>query len=169
MEIREYILAELEHLSRVTGRVLDGINHEEALWQPGSGCNSIALMLFHSARFEDMVVHTRLQNKPMLWDAEKWYEKLNLPASETGAGYTIDRVDSFSVPDFKDLRAYAEAVREQTIVCIRSLPLDELEKPVKLPWGELNIGSLIASMIGHQAQHLGEMSYVRGLKRGMNK
>ena len=169
MEIKDYIFAELEHLNMVTGRVLDGLSHEEALWRPGSGCNSIALMLFHSARFEDMVVHTRLQDKQMLWETEGWYEKLKLPVNEMGLGYTAEKVDSFMVPDFSVLRAYSEAVRKQTIACIRSLPLEKLDNPIKLPWGESTIGSLIAAMIGHQTQHVGEMSYVRGLKRGINK
>jgi hypothetical protein len=169
MDTKDYICTELDHLKRVTGRVLDGLSHDEAMWRPGSGCNSIALMLYHSARFEDMIIQTKIQNSTALWESEKWYERLKLPKDETGAGYTLEQVDAFSVPDFKDLRDYADAVRQRTVSCIKNIALENLDKVVQLPFGEFTMGSLFALLIGHQAQHIGEMSYVRGLRKGMNK
>jgi hypothetical protein len=35
--------------------------------------------------------------------------------------------------------------------------------------GDIAIGKLFARMIIHLSGHVGEMSYIRGLKRGLNK
>jgi hypothetical protein len=45
----------------------------------------------------------------------------------------------------------------------------QLDRIVKTPWAEVPAGSLLAMAITHQAEHAGEMSYIRGLQKGMNK
>lgn len=170
MEVKDFICTAFEHINHVTGRVLNGLSHSETLWRPGPGCNSIALILFHSARFEDMVVQTRILERAQIWETEKWYQKLNLPASENAAGYAAEQVAAFSVPDFKDLKAYSDTVRAQTIACIKSIPVEKLDKVINMPFlGEIKISSLLALIMVHQSEHIGEISYVRGLQRGMNK
>ncbi len=170
MEVRDYIGTELEHLNQVTARILDGLSNYETLWRSGPGCNSIALLLFHNARFEDMVVQTRIIGKPMIWETGKWYEKCNLAVDEVPFGFTAEQVAAFTVPEFKDLRAYSEAVRAATLACIKNIAPEKLDKVLNMPHvGDITIGSLIALVVVHQAEHVGEMSYIRGLQRGMNK
>jgi hypothetical protein len=53
---------------------------------------------------------------------------------------------------------------------LADLTPQELERIVNLPYlGDIAIGKLFARMIIHLSGHVGEMSYIRGLKRGLNK
>ncbi len=114
MDIKEYIALEFEGIKRGLTRVLDGLNQPELSWRPACGCNSIGLILFHMVRFEDSFVQTRLQRKPEIWAAEKWYQRLNMAENEAGAHYTVDQVNAFRVPELKDMLAYFETVRART-------------------------------------------------------
>jgi len=170
MEVKDYICIELEHLKRVTSRVLDGLSQSEMAWRPGAGCNPIGLILFHIMKFEDSVIQSRIQGQQTLWESEKWYERLKLPESESGARYTEEQVAAFPVPEPSELVAYHDAVRARTIEYVKSLNANDFDKIINMqPFGDISIGSLLALVLGHQSQHMGEISYLRGLQRGMNK
>jgi hypothetical protein len=170
MEVKDYICTELEHISHATARVLDGLSQYETLWRPGPGSNSIALILYHSARFEDMIVHTQVLGQPLLWNTGKWYEKCHLSAEELDHSFTAEQVAAFTVPDFKDIRAYAEAVRAKTLDCVRNLTGEKFDKVLNISYlGDIKLGALFGLVAVHQSEHVGEMSFLRGLQRGMNK
>jgi hypothetical protein len=169
MEIKEYINMELEGLKRGMDRTLNGLTQQEIMWRPACGCNSIGLIIFHIARGEDSFVQGRLLGKPELWESEKWFNKLNMAESEAGSHYSIDQVNAFPIPELKDLLEYFNAVRGQTIEYVKNVKPDELEKKVKLPFGEFSIAGILSIIVSHNAQHTGEMSYLRGLERGMDK
>ena len=170
MELKEYIGIEFEGLERNLTRVTNGLTQQELMWRPASGCNSIGLILFHMARFEDSFVHTRIQSKPEIWVTEKWYEKLNIAENEAGAHYTMEQVNCFPVPDLKNLLAYHSKVRSETLNFLKSMPPDMFDKKITLPhFGELSVGRIFSIITGHLSQHIGEISYMRGIKRGMDK
>ncbi len=171
MELRDIIQAGLDRVKEETMRVLDGLTPYEIWWRPGPGANSIGLILFHSARSEDMYVQTRIQGKPAMWESEKWYQKLHLPESERGAGFTsAEQVAAFPALEFKDLMAYAIAVRTRTLDYVKGMAPDGFNKIINVPRrGDIAIGSYLVLMMVHMAQHAGEISYLRGLQRGMNK
>lgn len=170
MELKDFITMELNNVKQGMTRVLDGLNHQELSWRPSCGCNSIGLIVFHMARFEDSTVQARIQGKPEIWESEKWYQKLNLPVSEVGAHYTVEQVNSFSVPELRDLIVYADVVRARTVEYLESMTPDELDKPITMPRSsETPIGAVFARVVGHLSQHVGEISYLRGLQRGIDK
>ena len=105
MELQAYIVTELEGLQRTFHRVTGTLTQQEVAWRPASGCNSIGILLLHMARFEDTFVNARMQNKPELWTADKWYERLKLAESDAGSHYTVDQVNAFKAPDLKDVLA----------------------------------------------------------------
>jgi uncharacterized damage-inducible protein DinB len=169
MELKEYILTELSGLERAIKRVTDTLTPQELMWRPSSGCNSIGLILFHIARLEDSFIETRIQNKPAIWTTEKWYEKLTLAESEEGAHYTVEQVNAFPVPHKEGLLAFYSAVHAQTREYLKSLTLEELDRKVTMPRGDATIASLFSFIISHATGHIGEISYLRGLQRGMDK
>ncbi len=170
MELKDYILMQFESLKRGLGRATKDLTFEEVKWRPSCGCNSIGLLLFHLAKSEDSFIQSRLQNKPEIWTSEKWFEKLNIPESEAGAHYTIDQVNAFPVRDLKDIQAYYDAVREKTISYLKSLRPQDLDKKYEFkPFGEMTTASIFSIVVTHTAQHMGEISYLRGLQRGMDK
>ena len=170
MELKEYINMELTGLERAVKRVTDSLTQQELMWRPSSGCNSIGLILFHIARLEDSFIKTRIQSKPTIWKTEKWYEKLKLAENDEGAHYTVEQVNAFPVPDREGLLAFYSAVQAQTKECLNSLTPDALDRKVTMPrGGDVAIASLFSFIISHASGHIGEMSYLRGLQRGMDK
>ncbi len=169
MEIKNYVQMELDGLKRGMGRALKSLNQDEFMWRPACGCNSIGLILFHTARSEDMFVQTRLQGKPQVWEQEKWFTKLNVAEAETGGHYTIDQVNAFPVPQAADLMAYYDAVRARTNEYVQTLTADAFDRKITMPWGEMTVAMVFSLVVTHTSQHVGEISYLRGLQRGMDK
>ncbi len=169
MELKDYIKNELDGLKRNSGRILNTLTPQELMWRPACGCNSMGLILFHVARSEDLFVQTRIQNQPQVWESGKWYDKLNMAESEIGAHYNIDQVNAFSPPDMKDLLEYYDAVRAKTLDYLSSLTPEVFERKVKLAFGEFTVAGVFSLIVSHTAQHMGEISYLRGMIRGMDK
>lgn len=169
MELKDYIRMELDGLKRGLDRVLNGLTQSELSWRPASGCNSIGLILYHCARSEDSFVQGTLAGSRQIWEVDKWYEKMNKPVEDGGAHYTIDQVNAFQVPDMKDILEYYDAVRAATLKYLANLDPSEFEKKIKLPFGEFTVAGILALISGHTSQHIGEISYLRGLQRGMDK
>lgn len=170
METREFIQGALERIKQANTRVITDLRPEELMWQPGPECNSIGIILFHQARSEDGFVQGRLLGQPHVWEAEKWYQKLNLPVTETGSGFTLEQLAAFRLPDPTGLMAYADAVRASTLEYLKDKNNADFDKKITMPrGGDITIGSLFALIIVHLSQHIGDMAYVRGMQRGLNK
>ncbi len=170
MDVKEYVALELAAVKRGLTRVLDGLNQQELSWRPACGCNSIGLILFHMVRFEDTFVQARLQGKPEIWVTDKWYQKLNMVETEAGAHYTADQVNAFKVPELKDILAFLEVVRAATQDYLKGLSPESFDKKIQTPrFGEVTVAFMVSLIIAHEQQHVGEMSYLRGLQRGADK
>ena len=170
MDVKDLICLQFNGIKRNIDRVLNGLTQEEISWRPGSGCNSIGLILFHVARTDDGFLVGKMLGKQPVWERDKWYTKLNLDPNEAGAHYTPDQVNCFLVPPIRDIVAFADAARNNLIDHIKAMTVDELEKKVDTPFaGEVPLFHLLAMMIGHDSQHVGEMAYLRGIQRGMDQ
>jgi hypothetical protein len=170
MELKDYILMEVEGLKRGSSRTLDSLKQSEITWRPACGCNSIGLILFHIIKSEDSCVQERLRGKPLIFETGKWYQKLNLPKEEAGAHYTVDQVNAFPVPDLKDMLAYLDAVRANTLEYLKSLTAADLDRKITMAhFGEISVAAFFSVITSHSSQHMGEISYLRGLQRGMDK
>ena len=170
MELKEFVLTALNGSQRSIKRATDGLTKPELAWRPGPECNSIGIILFHVIRSEDNFIQATIQQKPTLWESAKWFEKLGLPASDSGAGYTVEQIGKFNTPELADMIAYFDAVRAKTLEYVNGLTPADYDK--KINWGrmgEFTIGALISLVANHAAQHIGEVSYIRGQQRGCNK
>ena len=186
MEMKELIQNGLENVKRGFDRTLDGLTPAELKWQPRPDANSIGLILFHSIRTEDSSIHM-LQGKLQLWESEKWYQKFHKVINDDGAHYTAEEVATFVVPDSKELLSYTEAVRKDTLEYLKGLRQEDFDKKVNMPPPPARmavpagrsapprppfnpiVGSILLRLITHLSQHVGEISYIRGLQRGMDK
>lgn len=170
METRDFIQAGLDRVKQATARTLDGLSRQELVWQPGPEANSIGLILFHETRSEDIFMQRIMEGKPQIWESGKWYQKMNLQPGETASGFTAEQCATFPVPEGKDLLAYADAVRARTLDYLKGMTPDKFDKVINTPrLGDVSIGAYLALMLVHLSQHTGEISYLRGLQRGINK
>ena len=115
------------------------------------------------------MIQSRVLNSPEVWETEKWFEKLKLPDNDIGVFQTAEEVTAFAVPDLKGVQDYLKAARIQTLAAVRTITPEKLDQIVHLPLGEFSVAAMLVMTISHQSQHVGEMSYLRGLQRGMNQ
>jgi len=170
LELKQYLSIELNELDKELARVLNGLTQQEVAWKPACGCNSIGLILFHMAKIEDWFVQSKMQNKAEIWETEKWYDRLKLDKNEAGSNYTMEQVNTFQVSELKALLAYASAVRKETKKYLDSLNPAAFDSKITLSWtGEITLGAVFSILVDHAAQHIGEISYLRGLQRGLGK
>lgn len=168
MDLKEYLKMEIEGLDRQFKRVTDTLTQKEIEWQPACGCNSIGLILFHIFQAEDSFMNP--DKSQMLWETGKWYTKMGVGAKTESAHFkSAEDVNAFKVPKLEKILAYGAAVRKQTLAALKKAKPADFEKMIKLPWGEIPGVMMYSMVVGHATSHLGEMSYIRGIQRGMDK
>jgi hypothetical protein len=169
MEIKDYIQAQFDFLQAALAKVTDGLTPEEISWRPVAA-NSIGFLMLHIARSEDINVTMRLQVAPQVWINGGWHERFHLPYDETTFGWTEEKLAGFKFPEVKEMLGYSDAVRKETKKYLAGVTPQKLESIINVSYlGDISISMLFARMIIHLSGHVGEMSYIRGLKRGMNK
>ncbi|OGO22104.1 MAG: hypothetical protein A2Z28_00595 [Chloroflexi bacterium RBG_16_51_9] len=169
METREYILTEFEGLQSDFDSALDGVTQAEMAWRPSAACNPMGLILFHTARTEDIYVQELMRGQPQVWEKGKWYVRFNREEKDRGRHYNADQVNAFIVPEPSELLAYCAAVRAQTLDYLKTLKPADFDREVTTPRVKTTVGWFFSDIVSHAAQHLGEVSYLCGLQRGTNK
>jgi hypothetical protein len=170
MELKDFIQIGLDRSRQATLKAIDGLTYDEIRWRPGPGANSIGIILLHQARSEDMFVQSRVRAKPQLWESEKWYERMNLSPDDTGAHLTVEQVNSFPVPDPKLIVAYGDAVRARTVQFLKDMATSDFDKIINTPrLGDVSVGFVFSLILVHLSEHAGDISYLRGLQRGLDK
>ena len=87
-----------------------------------------------------------------------------------GRHYTVEQVNTFVMPPLEDVLAYYDAVSAATRKYVDALTPASFDKKITTPhWGEVTLAFLFALTIGHALDHVGEISYLRGLQRGMDR
>lgn len=169
MELKEFIEQSLEDSGQAVLRALDGLTPQELSWRPGEESNSIGFILWHMTRVEDFFIQRLAQKAPELYETQGWATKWGTEARDSGGGYTLEQVNSFVVPPLEELVGYREAVRGSTLEYLRQLSpqgLDELPRPDRSPD---SLGRVLRRMILELSLHAGQVAYLRGMQRGLNK
>jgi hypothetical protein len=98
--------------------------------------NSIAWLVWHTARAEDSLPNRLVFDRPQVLDdpAAYWTERMNVPFRHHGARMTSDEVDELSRRvDVAALCAYAAAVGDRLRALVANVDSDLLdEQPVEL-------------------------------------
>jgi DinB superfamily len=97
--------------------------------RPHPHLNSIAWLLWHMARSEDMGVNRLIANGPDVLTGDGWAARLDLSRRDMGTGMTDDEVVEFSARvNTVALRAYSAAVGRRTQELVRGLPAEALDE-----------------------------------------
>src|SRR5688572_26367509 len=148
--------------------------------------NALSFLLWHGARWEDVLVNTWIAGRPQVLDESQWLASLALDSRHVGTALTHSEASELAQHvDLHALRAYAAAVSERTVDVIGSLPDVELEDVVddarlrvagvdgayanpRAPWLDAffagrTVAWHLAFLNVHLAEHLvGEALAVRG-------
>ena len=169
LEATEMLLSSLEQSQRYLTQALEALTQEESAWSPRDECNSIGFILWHITRVEDFFVNRVIQRENELYEAEGWREKLGTPARETGYQYTVEQLQAWPVPKLEVLRGYANSVRKKTLALLKSIPSEKLSEVARPERSPDTIGAILGRISTEIALHVGQISYLRGIQRGLDK
>jgi uncharacterized damage-inducible protein DinB len=169
MQLSEAMVKSLGQSQGYLGRALNGLTQEEAAWSPAPESNSIAFILWHMTRVEDFFINRVIQRQVELYEAEGWREKLGTPAKDTGFEYTLEQLQAWPVPKLEVLRGYADSVRKSTLALLNSIALERLSELARREPSPESIGDILCRNTTQIAMHTGQIAYLRGIWRGLNK
>jgi hypothetical protein len=88
--------------------------------RPQPGVNTVAWLLWHSARIEDVALNRFLTDQPQV--LEEWLERLAVRRRDVGTGMSDAEVDELSARiDLPALRGYWGAVTARTLAAVETL------------------------------------------------
>jgi hypothetical protein len=166
--------------------LLNDVSDDQARMRPADGVNSLAWILWHMARSEDMGVNVVVAGRPQVIDSDGWVERLGLSRSDIGTGMNDDEVADFTIRVNLDaLKEYRNAVGRRTrevVAAMRAEEWAELQDPEAMQrvadagaigenaqWlagafgGKSNALILSHTCVAHSFWHLGEGVTVRSL------
>ncbi len=169
MDFKEIIRMALDEYMGELLKAVDSLTNEERRFQPTDESFHIDFAVWHMARTEDGWVQ-HFAGRNFVWRRDCWFEKIGLPEEDEGYGYSAEQVSNMPKFDFKGILDYYEAVRHETNKYIAGLDeetLDHIPHPDILP--RYTVGRMFSHLIVEEAQHVGQIAYLRGIQRGLNK
>lgn len=188
MDLLEHFLERHENIHTMNAqRLVQGLTDEQVRSRPRADVNSIAWLVWHMARCEDVGMNRLVTDGRQVLDAVQWPEKMNVPWRHQGTGMTDEEVSDMSRRvDIPALRAYWAAVGQTTREVIPSLRMEDLDevidpdhlRRVMVDEGVLgsNAGWVEEFYVGkkkgwflfhlgltHNYQHVGEALVIRGM------
>jgi uncharacterized damage-inducible protein DinB len=167
MDAKELLLRSLEESYGYLTKALDGLTQEESTWSPSPESNSISFILWHMTRVEDFFVNRVIQRGKELYETKNWQERLGTPTK--AYQYTVEELQAWPAPKLEVLIKYAASVRESTLAFLNSIPpgrLSEVPRPERSPD---SIGVMLGHVSTEIAMHAGQIAYIRGIMRGLDK
>ena len=158
--LRDSFTRLIEHVDRITEDLAD----EVSFYRPTADANSIAWLIWHSARVQDAQV-AHIAGIEQVWFSAGWVDRfaLDLPRDSHGYGHTAEEVGKVRAP--ADLLAgYYHAVHTMTLEYIAGVTDAELARIVDENWEPPVTASVrLVSIIDDCAQHLGQAAYIEGI------
>jgi hypothetical protein len=135
--------------------VLDGLGEQQLRSRPGDEPNSIAWLLWHCARIEDVTTNLLIAGQPQVVEREDWPDRLKIAAADVGTGMDDTQVSQVtSQIDLDALHAYRRAVGGSTRQILLTLAPERLQEGID----PARIERLLASgALGQGAEDLAEI------------
>jgi hypothetical protein len=159
--LRDAFTRLIEHADEVT----DGLTEQVAEYRPTAHANSIAWLLWHSARVQDIQI-AQVAGVEQVWTRDGWVDRfgLDLPRDDSGYGHSAADVAKVRAPA-QLLAGYYRSVHQLTLDYLDGVTSDELARIVDDQWDPpVTAGVRLVSIIDDCAQHLGQAAYLRGLQ-----
>ena len=98
---------------------------------PHEGQNSLAWLLWHAARWEDVVVNAWVAGRPQALDEDGWPARLRLSRREVGTAMTAAECADFNgAVEVSAVSEYWQAVGERTRAVVRSLGPEQWDEVI---------------------------------------
>jgi len=167
MKATELIVKSLEESREYVTDAIKGLSRDELAWRPKPHSNSIAFLLWHLARVEDLWINRILLAGKELYETAGWYKKFGTSAQDSGFGYDVAKLNSWPVPQLVLLEEYAGVVREKTLAYLKSLTAGKLDEARDFGWRKGTTGSALSHLVTEVGEHSGQIGYLRGIMKGI--
>ena len=158
--LRDAFTRLIEHADDLT----DGLTDEVSFYRPTPEANTIAWLLWHSARVQDAQL-CDIAGVEQVWLRDGWVDwfGLDLPRDAHGYGHIPEDVGKVRAPASL-LSGYYRAVHHVTLEYVASVTSEDLEAVVDERWTPpVTASARLVSIIDDCAQHLGKAAYIRGI------
>jgi uncharacterized damage-inducible protein DinB len=165
MECRDLILDGLARTEEGLRHALKDLSAEQLAWRPTEGANSIGWLAWHLTRIQDDHV-AHLAGLGQAWLEEGWHQRFGRPADkdDTGYGHGPNEVASVRPDSPRVLLEYHAAVYARTRAYLQTITCADLDRVVDTRWDPpVTAGVRLVSVVDDCAQHMGQLSFVRGL------
>ncbi len=167
MDIAPLLLELYGRIPPLAHDVVDDTDLDTLTAPPVAGANTIAWLVWHSARVQDHHL-SEILGADQVWVGEGWARRFGLEPdpSNTGYGHAASDVAAVRPQRREVLVEYLEAVQERTIAFLTSLTADDLDRVVDDRWNPpVTLGVRLVSVADDSLQHLGQAAYALGLAR----
>lgn len=164
MKSNELLLDAFARIRDIVAATLESVDDESLVRRPGGAGNSIAWLIWHLSRVEDVQVASAA-GVEQAWTSQEFAGrfKLPLPERDTGYGHSSDKVDAVQAPPAL-LLEYYDAVHRQTVAFVKTLGDEDLDRVVDTRWNPpVTLGVRLVSTIADCLQHAGQAAYAKGL------
>ncbi len=144
---------------------VDGLEVERLVRRPAPGANTIAWLVWHTARVQDDHV-AEILGADQLWAHGGWAPRFGLDPdpSDTGYGHSPEEVATVRPERPEVLLEYLDAVDARTREMLGELAPADLDRIVDRRWDPpVTLGVRLVSIADDGLQHLGQAAYARGL------
>lgn len=155
---------QFRRILEAANRIVDGIPDAELGWRPDPGSNTIAWLVWHTARIQDDHV-AHVAGAEQTWVEGAWARRFGLDAATmaTGYGHTPEQVAAIRPGSATILVDYLSQVTERTLVFLDEVTADDLDRVVDDSWDPpVTLGVRLNSVLGDNWQHVGQAAHVRG-------
>ena len=172
MHISRIVEEAFNELEEELDHMLEGLSPEELAWRPDEDANSICFLTWHLGRAEDVWITDYALKKPQIFESGGWADRWGIPAGNSGFAYTREQLAGFPNPPLDEIKQYRAEVRGESIAYLRSLSANDFDV---VPASDhprrrgYTIGRVWSHLIVEIAQHVGQISYLRGLQKGLNQ
>ena len=166
MKTKELLLDAFGRVRETVEATLEGLDGGTLALRPGGAGNSIAWLVWHLSRVEDVQV-ADVASREQVWTAQDFVGRFGLPLSrnDTGYGHSSEQVDAVRA-EARLLLQYYDAVHRQTVEFLETLGDGDLDRVVDSRWDPpVTLGVRLVSTIADCLQHVGQAAYAKGLGR----
>ena len=113
--------------------ICSDLTEREFRLRPTADHNSVAWLIWHMARCEDVAINTVLRGSHEILDRDHWLAQMGIPSRHIGTGAPMTEVDEISRSiNLNTLRAYRAAVGQETRVWVSDLDFSNLNKLISV-------------------------------------
>lgn len=164
MSAVQYMKQSLAFVHGAFRQAAEGLTPEQLHFVPEGESHSIAWVMWHAARVEDLIVQQIIRGQPQEWDAGGWAARTGLPAQGHGTGQSTEEAKAVRIADLDEFRRYAGKVAALSQGTLSGLSDADLEREVKLRERTETVGQCITlHLVTHLNGHRGEVNLLRGM------